>query len=108
VAFTGGHDRTLADLAWTTAQRGDQARAAVLLRAAMVAEASVVPAANLAIVYANVGRCDDAVTALQEASRRLASTRRVSARERAVADAATAAVRACEDPERPPTLSGGT
>ena len=108
VALTGGHDRTLADHAWVTAQRGDQLRAAVFLRAALVAEASVVPAANLAIVYANVGRCAEATRALQETSRRLAATRPVTPRDRELAAAASQAVQNCGALTPGTRLSGGT
>lgn len=95
VALTGGHDRTLADLAWTAAQSGDQARAAVLLQAALVAEPGVTPAANLAIVFANQGRCVDAARALQEATVRLG--RAPSPRDRALAVTASRAVQDCHD-----------
>lgn len=105
VAFTGGHDRTLADLAWTTAQRGDQAGAAVLLQAAMVAEASAVPAANLAIVYVNEGRCREAAEAAREARRRAAAN--PTARERSLMHLALDAVRGCEGRGAPPAIMGG-
>ncbi|MFO0625568.1 MAG: hypothetical protein U0325_08110 [Polyangiales bacterium] len=106
VAYTGGHDRTLADLAWITAQRGDQRGAAVLLRAALVAERSAVPAANLTIVYVNEGRCVDAGEALAEARRRIAQG--ANDRERALLRLAMDALRGCEGRYAPPAITGGS
>lgn len=106
VAYTGGHDRTLADLAWVTAQRGDQRSAAVLLRAALVAERSAVPAANLTIVYVNEGRCVDAGEALAEARRRVAQG--ATDRERALLRLAMDALRGCEGRNAPPPITGGS
>lgn len=106
VAFTGGHDRTLADLAWVTAQRGDQAGAAVLLRAAMVAEGSAVPAANLAIVLVNVGQCREAAEAVREARRRVAAGGTV--RERGLMRLAVEAMRSCQGRDEPAPVLGGS
>lgn len=108
VALTGGHDRTLADLAWVTARRGDQHGAAVLLRAALVAEPGVVPAANLTIVYANVGRCAEAMRALQETSRRLAAASPATPRDRTLAQTAGQAVQNCWGATRGHDDAGGT
>lgn len=108
VALTGGHDRTLADLAWVTARDGDPQRAAVLLRAALVAEPGVVPAANLTIVYANIGRCAEATRALQETSRRLAATSPVNPRDRALAASASQAVQNCGAATLGADQGGGT
>lgn len=106
VAFTGGHDRTLADLAWVTAQRGDQRGAAVLLQAAMLAESSAVPSANLAIVFVNEGRCREAADALREARRRVAAG--ASDRDRALLRSATEALRTCEARGLPAPMTEGS
>ncbi|MEZ4390353.1 MAG: hypothetical protein R3A48_04595 [Polyangiales bacterium] len=78
----------------------------MLLRAAMVAEGSAVPAANLAIVLVNEGECREAAEAVREARRRVAAGG--TAREQGLLRLAVEAMRSCQGRDEPAPIGGGS
>lgn len=100
VAFSGGRDHSLGDLALAAWRRGDMNTSVTLYRAVVeVHPRDVYLAANLAIVLGRAGRCTDATLALVEAQRRLtrqSMRESLGGGEREIVESAEEAVRGCE------------
>ena len=100
VAFSGGRDDALGDLALAAWRRGDMNASAALYRAAVeVHPRDVYLAANLTIVLGRAGRCTDATLAFVEAQQRFmqgAMRESIGGGEREIVESAEEAVRGCE------------